>query len=153
MISAEYSEAITEVVDILNHMKKEDTDKIPEKFKKFLWQNQSTSYQPQLDHTKPLKDMNLKEKTKNILAVIYSHYWCNDEKKIEFKKLLQENERKYQEEIRRKYDPDNLFKKKEERNKEKNTFEELSIGIQTKDGIWTTIINFIKGIFKGRKNS
>ena len=40
MVSVEYSEAIAEVLDILNHMKKVDVDKIPTKFKQFLVNNQ-----------------------------------------------------------------------------------------------------------------
>ena len=144
MVSVEYREAITEVLDILNHMRKVDTDRIPEKFKQFLVQNQSTTYYPQLDHTKAIKDMELKEKTKDILSIIYSNYWCNKDEKLVFEKLLQENEKKYQKELREKYNPDNVFKDKEikiEDNKKQILL------IEKKDTIFTKIIKFIKGIF------
>lgn len=144
MVSVEYSEAITEVLDILNHMKKVDTDKISKKFKKFLVQNQSTSYHPQLDHTKAIKDMELKEKTKDILAIIYSNYWCNEDEKLAFEKLLQENEKKYQKELREKYNPNNIFKEKEIKT---NNYNKEILTIEKKDTIITKIIKFIKGIF------
>ena len=115
MVSVEYSEAITEVLDILNHMKKVDTDKIPAKFKQFLVENQSTSYHPKLNHTKKIKDMNLKEKTKNILAVIYNNYWCDEEKKKEFNQCLRENNRKRQKELKEKYSTENIFKTKKKK--------------------------------------
>ena len=68
MSSLEFSEGITETLDILKHMDKSYTDKIPKKFKDFLEKNKSDSYTPHLDHSKKIKEMNLKEKTKDILA-------------------------------------------------------------------------------------
>lgn len=112
MISVELSEGISETLDILNHMKISDTDKIPDKFKDFLEKNKSQTYIPNLDHSKKINEMNLKKKTKDILAVIYMNYWCDNEKKIKFKNKIQDNEKKYQEELRNKYNPDNLFKNK-----------------------------------------
>ena len=64
MVSVEYSEAVSEVVDILNHMERIYIEKIPKRFKEFLMQNQSANYQSQLDHTKRLKDMK-KQNMKN----------------------------------------------------------------------------------------
>ena len=148
MVSVEYSEAITEVLDILNHMKKVDLDKIPIKFKQFLVNNQSTNYHPKLDHTKEIKDMNLKEKTKSILAVIYSNYWCSNEKKKEFNNLIIENERKHQEKLKDKYSTENIFKKKEEKRIEEAVQENLPVKLEEKESIFTKIIKFIKNIFR-----
>lgn len=51
MVKEEYKEAITEVMDILKHTKKEDVDKISPSFMKYLQSNVSTTYIPNLDHT------------------------------------------------------------------------------------------------------
>lgn len=109
MVSTEFSEGISEVLDIFNHMDKTYTDRIPKKFKEFLEKNKSHSYVPNLDHSKKINEMNLKGKTKNILAAIYMNYWCSDEKKSNYAKVLKNNEEKYQEQLRKKYNPDNLF--------------------------------------------
>ncbi len=110
MVNTEFSEGITEVLDILNHMEKSYIDKLPKKFKDFLDKNKSNSYIPNLDHSKKIKEMHLKEKTKDILATIYMNYWCNCEQKSNYAKVLKQNEEKYQEELRKKYNPHNLFK-------------------------------------------
>lgn len=112
MVSVEYSEAIAETLDILKHTKKEDVDKIPPKFMEFLQANCSKTYKPELDHTQKIKDMKLKHKTKVILAIIYKKYWCNSEQKKEFDRILKENEIKRQKELREKYNPDDIFKKR-----------------------------------------
>ena len=110
MINKEFSEAISEVLDILNHMEKIYIDKIPNKFKVFLEENKSQNYKSNLDHSKKLNEMELKRKTKGILSMIYLTYWCTSEEKAKYLNLLNENENKYQQEIRKKYNPDNIFK-------------------------------------------
>lgn len=112
MVSVKLSEGISETLDILNHMDKSYIDRIPKKFKEFLEKNKSDSYIPNLDHSKKINEMNLKEKTKNILAILYINYWCDSEQKLKYANLLKRNEEKYLEESRKKYDPDNLFKNK-----------------------------------------
>ena len=77
MVRQEYSEAMAETLDILNHTQKEDVDKISPKFMEYLKNNASKTYESNLDHTKKIGDMKLKEKTKVILAIIYRQFWCD----------------------------------------------------------------------------
>lgn len=98
MTSIAYREAYSEVLDILNHTRREDVDKIPMEFMEYLKENASKTYTPQLNHELKIKDMKLKSKTKAILAIIYRKFWCSEEQKKEFDKKLKENEiRKHQE--------------------------------------------------------
>ncbi len=144
MVSNEYSEAIAEVLDILEHTHKEDINKIPLSFMNFLKDNASKEYKPNLDHSKRIKDMQLKEKTIGILSVINSKFWCTEDEKIEFDKKLKENEEKYQKELRKKYNPDNIFNKRT-LNIPK---EELSIvKVKHKESIFVRLLNFIKKYF------
>ena len=99
MVTIEFKESISEILDILNYMDQSYIDKIPKKFKEFLEKNKSQSYIPNLDHSLKINEMKLKEKTKDILAVIYMNYWCVSQKKSEYTKLLNENQIKYQSEI------------------------------------------------------
>ena len=145
MLSVEYSEAIVEVLDILKHSDETIYSKIPKKLIEFWERNKSNTYKPILDHTKLLKDMNLKEKTKDILAMLYLNYMCDEKEKSEIKAILANNEKKYQKELREKYNPDNVFKNK----KEQTVVENINLPIEVKkEKFLKRLIRFIKGLFK-----
>lgn len=110
MVTQEYSEAISETLEILSHTKKSDVDKIPKKFMKFLKENASTTYKNKFDGIKRIQDMKLNEKTIGILSIINKRYWCDEEQRKEFGKNLKDNEFKYQQDLRKKYNPDSIFK-------------------------------------------
>ena len=154
MVSLEFSEGISETLDILNHMDRMYIDKIPRKFIEFLEKNKSANYISNLDHSKKLNEMNLKEKTKDILATIYMNYWCTPQQKAEYSELLKENERKYQERLREKYNPDNIFKKNTQPqniiqdNVSKEDANSNVAMVEYKESIFRKIINKIKSIFK-----
>lgn len=76
MLSREYKKAVSEVLDILDHTRKKDVDKISPTFMKFLKKNVDRMYKPELDHTKKIKDMNLRKETLSILALINKKFWC-----------------------------------------------------------------------------
>lgn len=82
MMSIDFQESISEVLDILNNMDEIYINAIPKKFINFLYANRSKTYVPKLDHSKKLKEMNLKKETKNILYVIYTKYWRNNKKLV-----------------------------------------------------------------------
>lgn len=144
MVSIEYRQAISEVLDILEHTKKEDVNKISPEFIKFLNENSDKEYIPNLDHMKRIKDMNLNEKTIGILSIINSKFWCSNEQKEKFKNKLKENEIQYQTELREKYNPDNLFKDKVKVSTQKAT---ISM-VDYKESIFTKIKNWFKQILK-----
>lgn len=92
MITQEYKMAMTETLEILNHTNKKDVNKISLKFMEYLKENASKTYKPKLDHSKNIKDMQLMEKTKVILAIIYAKFWCNEDQKKEFDLHIKNNE-------------------------------------------------------------
>ena len=54
------------------------------------------------------------EETLTLIAMLNLQYWCKDENEKErLKSVYAENKRKYQDELREKYNPDNLFKNKQ----------------------------------------
>ena len=109
MIRQDYNIAISETLEILNHTRQEDVDKIPVKFLKFLKDNALVTYKPSLDFNKPLNEMNLNEKTIGLLSIINRKYWCDDNQKKEFDNKLKENETIFQQRLQIKYNTDNLF--------------------------------------------
>lgn len=146
MISVAYSEAAVEVLDILKHTKEEDVNKIPKKFIEFLESNKSKTYISKLDHTKTIKEMDLKPKTHALLGLIYLKYWANEEEKVNFKKRAKENEIKYQKELREKYNTDSLFKNQKETSINKNTKKPMSLKVVKDETFIQKIISKIRKI-------
>lgn len=149
MIDIRLREAITEVLEILKNTDNTYMEKLPEKFKKFLNDNKSTSYIPEIDFSKELKDLKIRKETKELLGIMYLNYWSNDEEKKEYVKLLSENEKKYQEELTEKYNPDSLFKKtaKQDDINEQVVTNEVAI-IKYEESLLKKIWNKILSIFK-----
>ncbi len=113
MVSYEYSVAFSETLDILNHTRKEDVEKIPIKFLEFLRINALKSYTSKLDFNKSIADMKLSQKTIGILSIIHKKYWCDTEQRKAFEEKLKQNEIVYQKQLSEKYNTDKLFKNKE----------------------------------------
>lgn len=144
MVSVEYRRSISEVLEILEHTRKEDVKRISPKFLEFLNKNALTEYEPHLDHSKRVKEMGLNDKTVAILSIIASKYWLSGESKENFENKLKENEEKYKKELYEKYNPDNLFKNKAT----KVETEENSVAmVEYKESIFTKIKNWFKRTF------
>lgn len=146
MVSSEYSKSISEVLDILKHTNKDDVDKISSQFMKFLVENAHKEYIPKLDHTKRIKDMGLNEKTIGILSIINTKFWCTPEQKETFNDKLKENQKIYEEELRKKYNPNNLFK--DRKIKVENNVEDSAAMVEYKEPFLTKVRNWLKRILK-----
>lgn len=106
--------AYCEVDIILGQMEEEYVNKIPSELRKLFKEQKRIDYSPKIKADIPLEEQNLMRKTIAILAMLNLNYWCEDEKeKQDLIKMYSENDRKIEEELREKYNPDNLFKKKD----------------------------------------
>lgn len=111
MINERYRIAMSETLQYLKGIDHEDLNKIPSKFIDFLNENCSKDYVCKFDYTKPLKEIKISNEARGLIAMICLNYWCEtDEQKEMFKNHLSQNELKHQETLRKKYNPDNLFK-------------------------------------------
>lgn len=149
MVSEDYSEAIVEILDILENSDDTIYKKVPNKLIEFWQRNKSTTYKPNLDHDKPLNEMNLKEKTKDIIAMIYLNYLCDENEKEFVKDKLKKNEENYQLMLREKYNPDTIFEKrvKQKTIENEKTIKEVAI-IKYKESIFSKIIKLFKRYLK-----
>ena len=95
---------------LLEYTNKEEVKKISRQFMNFLEQQKLKEYKPNLDFTKKIEELKLAPKTKALLGLIYLNYWADIEGKEKYRAKLRENERRYQEELSRKYSVNNLFK-------------------------------------------
>lgn len=106
----------------------------------------NNSYKKIINVDIPIIEQNLKEETLSIIALLNLQYWCEAESEKErLRNIYNENERKYQDEIREKYNPDNLFKSKTP-NIETEQIDNVSM-IEYKESIFVKIINKIKKLF------
>ncbi len=147
MVSIEYREAIVEVLDILQYSDDYILDRIPKKLIEFWERNKSTTYKSNLDHSKPINEMNLKNKTKSLITMIYINYLCDETQKKNTQLILKNNEEKYQKKLREKYNPDGVFKNKKLLNENiENYSPKLPIEVK-KNNFYQKIINYLKGFF------
>ena len=141
--------AYAEVVEVLDNMSLEDRNKIPKKVYDFFIEKSSKDYIKHLNKDIALCKQEIREDTKEILAILLTNYWCKTEnEKNDLLKLFRENELKYQQELREKYNPDNIFKKRTQESaiEEKNIENEFAL-VEYKESIFKKLINKIKNIF------
>ena len=112
-MTKERREAYVEVIEILKHMDKKYVGKIPLELREFFERNASKEYKFTIDTSIPLEQYKLKENTINILAMLNLNYWCESEAhKQELLKKYRDNDLKKEQELRDKYNTDNLFNNK-----------------------------------------
>ena len=108
------SKAYAEVLLILSYMEQKYIDMIPKKLLELFNEEKDKNYQPNINPNISLAEQNLQRKTLALLAMLNLNYWCKDEnEKKELLKMYSENDKKIEAEMRERYNPDNLFKKRE----------------------------------------
>ena len=153
MVTKEFAEASAEINEILKYLPKEEVEKIPSKLREFFKEVSSKDYVTNINPNMPLDKQQIKEKTKDIIALIYRNYWCSEEERKELDQKLIENDRKFEEELREKYNPDNIFKnnvtttKKEEPEVKEEKIEQSLVPQET--GKWyQRFLDMVKRWFK-----
>ncbi|MGN1271247.1 MAG: hypothetical protein ACI4UX_04695 [Clostridia bacterium] len=146
----ELSIAYAEVYEILSFMEQKYVDMIPLKLLELFKEEKEKEYKPNINPTIPLDEQNLQKKTLSILAMLNLNYWCEDEnEKKELIALYAENDKRKEEELREKYNPDNLFKKKEQIVEDNEIKQENTQLIEYKEqNIFKKILNKIMNFFK-----
>lgn len=141
--------AYSEVDKILSFMEIEYVEKVPKKLREIFRNEKLKDYNPNIDKNIPLNEQNLERKTYAILAMLDLNYWCNSEEKQELLKAYSNNDKKREEELREKYNPDNIFKNKVSKVEKEQTKEETTDLVEYKEESFIKkIINRIKKIFK-----
>ena len=148
----EYMEAFTEVNEIIKMMPEELVNKIPNKFREMIEEERDKGYVPNIQE--PLEKCKLKNETIIILGLIYRDFLCSPEerKRLQEKdaKELAEVQKAIEEEIREKYNPDDIFKSRRQNNAEPTQqIQENNSMIVVKEEKWyQKIFSIVKGIFR-----
>jgi len=150
MIDIVYANAYAEVLEILKHVSNEDYNKIPKEKIELFEKNANLNYDFSYDINKTLDEQNVSKKAKTIIAILFRDYWATDAQRKKIKAKEQYDRRMKEEENRKKYNPDNLFKKKEVEetlvNEEKNLIVYEQVTWYNK--IFYFFNNIIKKVFK-----
>ena len=136
----------TEVYEILNLLGNEYIKKLPIELYNHIDNNRDKKSIIEYDINKNILDQNISEDARDMIAYLNLQYWCTEEEREELMKKYQKNEIRYQEELKEKYNPDNLFNNKKTKNID-NDNENAQI-IVYRENIFTKIVNKIKRFLK-----
>lgn len=119
-----FEKAFKEIYIILNRASKEEINKIPQSFVKFIKENMDIEYEPQIEFNENF-EKTVQEETLLLLALIYRDYLISVEER---NKLIQE-EQKQLEKLEESYRVENVFNKikKKKMEKSKNITQQLTI--------------------------
>ena len=138
-----YEKAYTEILEILKYIPKEEYERIPKEKISFFEENCDKDYEFKFDINKSLDEQEFLRETNAIIVVLFRDYFATDTQKEKLQRILLENERKYQEELREKYNPDDIFKKKQVDVKKEEIKEENVQMVEYKEPILRRIVNKI----------
>ena len=142
-------QAFSEVKCILDFLPIIYTEKLPKKLLNIIDNLYDEKFKINISPNIELKNQIFTEDTKNIIAVLKYNYWCKDDKEKEnLARMFKENEDKYQKDLKEKYNPDNIFKNRNQENKkEENIIQNEIALVEYKESIFKRFINKLKNIF------
>lgn len=144
----------SEVYAILNMLGKEYIDKLPNDIYNIIKEEKSTEYNPVYATTVALDKQDVKKETISIIAFLHLNYWCNEEEKIKLRELFDENEDKYQEELKQQ-EKQEVEREDEEIQDDNNEIEIgkefLSMIVYKEENFAQRIFNKIRKLFSRKK--
>ena len=144
--------AYAEIDSFIELLPKEEKEKIPSKLKQYFKAEKDKETTKKLSMDIPIEKQNLQEETWNLIAMIYLKYLCEDEEeKKELEQIYDENEKKYREEMKEKYNPEKILENRGKKNIVQQEEKNLPIKVQ-KESIIQKIIKFINKLFH-KKNT
>ncbi len=146
-VNIEYANAYSEVLEVLNHMSKEDYNKIPKDMLEMFQTNCNNEYQFRYDLNKEFEEQGISKRAKLILAILFRDYWATPYQKEKIIAKQNYERQKLEQQKFEKYNPERLFE-----NKRQPIIEEvknISSMIEVKKEKWyQKIFKVIKNLFK-----
>lgn len=139
--------AYCEVITILSYLPSEYWNKIPKGKRDFYFENMNKDYNFRFDSSKSFDEQQIMKETKIILGKLFKRYLATEEEKKDIMKEEQAEIQRIEEEKRKKYNPDDLFKKNLKNVVINN--QEINLPVEIKeDNIFQRIFNYIKNYIK-----
>lgn len=145
-IETRYTNAFSEVYEILQHLDKDEIKKISSNLIETIKNNRNKNYIYTIKPGKKLKEQEMLPETKAILFNIFRDYLCSEEQQIKIKKWQLEDIKKLEEKKKQKYNVDVFFNKSILNPQISKPVTDL-VTVE-KQNSWKKIINIIKKFFK-----
>ena len=149
MMSDKTKKVYSEVYAFLNIISEEDRNKVPKKLKEMIEEEREKEYTPSYTFEIPIEEQEISDEAIAMIALIHLNYWCEDENEKErLNVIFDENEKKYQEELREKYNPDNLFKNKKYTEEQPAEEQTNSVAmVEYKETIFSKLKEWFRNLF------
>lgn len=145
MVNIEYSNAYSEVLEILKYISVEDYKKIPKSKIEIFQKNANKDYIFKYTPEKTLDEQNVSKKA--IIGLLFRDYWATDEQKDKIIRKQNYDRQILEEQKKSMYDVENIFKKRSYENDIKEN-EEVKEMLVYKETFFRKFINKIKSFFK-----
>lgn len=148
MLSVNTRQTYTEIDNFIELLDEYNRNKVPKKLREFFKREKDNTYIKTINPNIPIKEQYLKEETLALIAMLNLQYWCEDEEeKRRLKKIYADNEIKYQQKLRGMYNPDYVFKNKQQLTDKEITCEETQENVAMIEYKKETFIDKIKKFF------
>lgn len=142
------AKSYSEVDVILSKLDRKYYSKISKGFLNFINTNEDKEYKTYFENNE--NSINISKYTQALLALVYRTYFCDKEQRAEYDNILSNNQIKFDEEQREKYDVEKIF---QQRRTSSNILEEplqenLQMVVVKKENIFIRFFNFL---FKRKK--
>ena len=115
MISVEYANAYSEVLEILKYISKEDYEKIPNSKIELFETNHNKEYIFKYNPNKTLDEQIVSKTAKAIIAILFRDYWATEIQKEKIITKQNYDRKQLEEKKKERYNSDNLFKNNEKK--------------------------------------
>jgi len=143
MVDSKYGIAYSEVLEILKHIPIEDYNKIPKNKIELFETNANKEYTFTYNPNKTLEEQDVSKIAKGIIILLFRDYWATETQREKIIAKQKYDRQKLEEEKKKIYNPDNMFKKYNQENSIKN---EINL-VEYKESIFRRFINKIKNVF------
>lgn len=144
MVNSTYAKAYTEVLEIIKYFSEEEYAKIPKEKIEFYKNNMDRNYNFTINPEIDLSEQNISREANAIIVNLFKDYYATEEQKNKIKEILELNDKKEEQEKRIKYNPDNLLKKTNNLDNEKDEVAESKTSIiDYKETFFTKLKRFI----------
>jgi hypothetical protein len=141
------NEAYSEILAFLEIIDEKYVKKIPKKLIEFFVNKKSDTYFPKYTLDIPIEEQKFLKETRELIALLYLNYWYEtEEERAELERMYAQNTLKNEQELREKYNPDNIFKSKI-KNEMVTEKEEVQL-VEYKETLFKRILKKIKSFFK-----
>lgn len=138
------NQAMYEVNIILNNTDKSLVQLIPEKVLNFIKENAQKQKEFIYDKNKRLKDQEISNITRGVIALIYRDYFCTEEQRKRYNDYYKKLKEQLELEKRDLYDVEKMFKKNSQTKSEEIT----DLKPYKKETIWTKLKNIFLNLFR-----